>query len=361
VNPADDPAIRLARRLRSLRVEGFAGRRLTQGELAEALGASVPLLSSWESRTNPKPPPHERLAAYATFFATERSVAQAPFRVFPKSALTSEERTRCDELFQELINLRSEAQDHGLGLTVDDPFVGSLWRFPPDQDVTIVSSALPLAYLRSMPYTNPNAADYVELYRFADLDALLELFGHLRATNPHSNVRVCTPDEVTYNDYTSHLVVLGGVDWNMITMELLRRLDVPVRQLARENEDMPGGFLVGWGEEQRLFAPVLRKVENDDVLTEDVAHFFRSPSPFNEKRTVTICNGMYQRGTFGAVRALTDARVRDRNETYLRTRFAGETTFSVISRVKLFHGAVVTPDWSNSEGLLHEWPEPAMD
>jgi hypothetical protein len=322
------------------------------------MGTSVPLISSWESRTNPKTPPRERLAAYATFFATERSMAQTPFRVLPKAQLTTEERTRRDELFRELTDLRNGTQEREPGPTAADPFAGTVWRFPPDQDITIVCSALPADYLASMPYTDPNAPDYVELYRLADLDALLELFGHLRAANPFSNVRVRTPDEVRRDDYTSHLVLLGGVDWNTITAELLHRLDVPVQQLARESEAEPGGFLVGEGEDQELFSPVLRRMGDTEILDEDVAHFFRAPSPLNDKRTISICNGSFQRGTYGAVRALTDARFRDRNENYLRTRFAGQTTFSIVSRAKVILGDVVTPDWSSSDDLLHEWPVP---
>jgi transcriptional regulator with XRE-family HTH domain len=350
VNPAEGPAAELARRLRALRLQGLAGHRLTQPDLAEAFDASVPLISSWESRRTPKPPPIERLEAYATFFATDRSIAQTPFRVLSKSQLTPEERARREELLQELTSLRNGAQSDE---PAADPFAGSHWRFPPDQDITIVCSALSSEYLASVPYANPNAPDYVDLYKYADLDALIELFGHLRAANPFSNVGIRTPAEVRDDEYTSHLVLLGGVDFNEITEELLRRLDVPVRQLARESDDVPGGFQAS--ADQQLFTPVLRKVGGHEILVEDVAHFFRAPSPFNDKRTVTICNGNYARGTLGAVRALTDARFRDRNEAYLRTRFAGTDTFSIISRVKVFLGAAVTPDWTNSDELLHEW------
>jgi transcriptional regulator with XRE-family HTH domain len=363
VNSAEGPALRLARRLRSLRADGLAGQQLTQDDLAQAMGVSVPTISSWESKSNPKAPPGHRLGAYASFFATERSVVQAPFRVLPISQLTSEERTRREQLLQELTSLRSEALgDHKpepIGVPAVDPYARSHWRFPPDEDITIVCSALPQSYRESMPYTDPDAPDYVDLYRFADLPALFELFGHLRAANPVSDVHVRTPDEVKADDYTSHLVLLGGVDWNQITKEFLRVLDVPVRQLARESDDEPGGFQVGESDDRRLFAPVLRKVGDDEILVEDVAHFFRSPSPLNEERTVTICNGNYGRGTLGAVRALTDKRFRNRNERYLRTRFAGQDTFSILSRVKVFLGEAVTPDWSSAEDLLHEWPVPA--
>jgi hypothetical protein len=301
-------------------------------------------------------PPQERLEAYATFFATDRSVAKTPFRVLPESQLTSEERIRRDELLRELTGLRNGAQEPEPGATVVDPFERSHWRFPPNEDITIVCSALPADYLRSMPYSDPSAPDYVEKYKYADLDALFELYGHLRAANPLNNVNIRTPADVVPTDYTSHLVLLGGVDWNTITAELLYRLDLPVRQLGRQSEDEPGGFLVGAGDDQRLFEPVLRKVHGTEVLVEDIAHFYRAPSPLNDRRTVTFCNGQYQHGTFGAVRALTDPRFRDRNERYLRTRFAGENTFSVLSRVKVFLGSAVAPDWSSPDDLLHEWP-----
>ncbi|MFC4855611.1 XRE family transcriptional regulator [Actinophytocola glycyrrhizae] len=351
-----DPALRLAQKLRQLRIEGLAGTSITQRELGAAIGASGPLISSWESSSKPKAPPHARLASYCSFFATERSVAQQPFRVLPVAQLTSTERARRDELLHELTSLWNEVKGHKPGPAAANAFTHGHWHFPAGEDITIVCSALPPDYLEPMPYTDPNAPDYVELYKYADLDALLELFGHLRAANPHSDVRVRTPDKVETDDYGTHLVLLGGVDWNSITAEFLHRLDVPVRQLPRENEAEAGGFVVGEGEDERLYAPELRREGDREILVKDVAHFSRAPSPLHDTRTVTICNGMYARGTHGIVRALTDAKFRDGNETYLRTRFAGEKAFSIVSRVKVFLGKTVTPDWSSSEDVLHEWP-----
>jgi transcriptional regulator with XRE-family HTH domain len=352
VNSAGRLALRLALRLRSLRTAGLAGRQLTQGDLAAALGASAPLISSWESKTNPKIPPPKRLEAYATFFATERSAVKDSFRLLPISQLTNEERVRREELLRELTNLRDDAL--GQSPVATDPFAGH-WRFPIGEDITIVCSALPQEYLARMPYTNQSAPDYVELYKYADLDALFELHGYLRAANPLNNVNIRTPAEVMMRDYKSHLVLLGGVDWNTITADLLHRLELPVQQLHRESEDEPGGFVVGEGDDEQRFTPVLRREGGNEVLVEDVAHFFRAPSPLNDRRTVTFCNGMYQHGTLGIVRALTDESFRDRNENYLRTRFDGEN-ISILSRVKVVLNTAVAPDWSSSEDLLHEWP-----
>ena len=72
-----DPRLLLARRLRALREEQWPDLKITQLQLGQALGGakplSVPLISSWESQTNPKIPPYSRLEGYAQLFATRRS------------------------------------------------------------------------------------------------------------------------------------------------------------------------------------------------------------------------------------------------------------------------------------------------
>jgi hypothetical protein len=143
------------------------------------------------------------------------------------------------------------------------------------------------------------------------------------------------------DDYTAHLVLLGGVDWNIVSG--LRRTGFAQR--------------LRWSRvDARQFKAVLATSGSRPVLLEDVAHFFRAPNPFNIKRTLTMCNGMYGRGTLGAVRALTDARFRDRNEEYLRKRFGASDTASILARVRIVNGKVVTPDWTRADTRLHEWP-----
>jgi hypothetical protein len=92
------------------------------------------------------------------------------------------------------------------------------------------------------------------------------------------------------------------------------------------------------------------------ILREDVALFARAVSPFNKERTVTICNGMYGRGTYGVVRALTDARFRDRNSDYLRSRFGDSETYCILTRVPIVDGETLTPDWTTGDYTLFEWP-----
>ncbi|MEU3644001.1 helix-turn-helix transcriptional regulator [Lentzea sp. NPDC034063] len=350
----EDPAVELAQRLRSLRKQGWPGKRITQERLAEAFEVSVPLISSWERLRDPVLPPQHRLDAYAIFFATARSVERLPFRLIDD--LTEDEQARMADLLADLSGLRDQAV---AATPVDDsmPDADNLWRFPVNEDITIVCSELPARLFDALPFADPEDLDYVESYKYSDLDSLIELHGHIRALNPVNNVHIRTGSlSLTADEFSSHLVLLGGVDWNKVTAEVLHRMDLPIRQQTRPDDSDTGGFEVLEHGKRKTFWPVLRETGSRRTLEEDVAHFFRSPNPFNKKRTVTICNGMFSRGTFGVVRALTDTRFRDRNNAYVRGRFAGHDTFSIISRVQVLHGSVVTPDWTIPEFLLHEWP-----
>lgn len=351
VNPSDDPGAGLARRLKALRLGGLGGRRITQLNLAEALSASAPLISSWERATKPAIPPQARLEAYATFFATERSVSGRKFRLLSVPELTSQERARREDLLQQLVSLREAA----LG-SDDSQAAGGLWRFRAGESVTIICAELPDERKQQMPYANPGNPDYIRGCRFADLDALIELYGHIRASNPANQVNIRTSKELVPEDYTAHLAVLGGVDWNPVTSELLKTIRLPVRQIERKTDSDIGGFkIVG---QREGFQPDLSE---DGILESDVVHFYRGPNPFNKQRTVTLCNGMYGRGTLGAVRALTDPRFRDRNEGYVREHFAYLQGFSILARVKIVNGEVVPPDWTSPDVRLHEWQEEPGD
>lgn len=331
----------LARRLKALRVEGWPGVSITQGQLAQVFDSSTSLLSSWEN--GKAVPPPARLTAYATFFATGRSVEDRPYRVLDEAELTAAEAEVREVLLAELRDLAESDGSVAAGR--------GFWYFPDPHVITIVVAQLPARQVAVTPFTDPANPDYVELYTYADLDSLIELHGHIRSVNPRSVVHFRTANALSQDDYTTHLVLLGGVDWNEVTKAVVAQTDVPVNQEDRPNVSDVGGFEVFDGGTSRSLAPVLV----DGQLVEDVGQFYRGVNPYNRKRTVTICNGMFGRGTLGVVRALTDVKFRDRNEDYLKRRFDGQDAYSVITRVKVVNGKVLTPDWTVSENVLHEW------
>ena len=70
---------------------------------------------------------------------------------------------------------------------------------------------------------------------------------------------------------------------------------------------------------------------------------------------MTIFNGVWARGVFGAVRAVTHSPLRSSNERWLLDRFEGASTFAVLMRVSVVRNQVATPDLRLPETRLFEW------
>jgi hypothetical protein len=342
---------RLGDRLRGLREAGFNGEPVTQGVVARAFHKSVPLISSWEK--GKAVPSEDWLAAYARLFAGPR--ARTEGRLPALEELHGEELDRFEQLRRELLELRSAATSAGPAaqpgsdeLTTRSPWEG-LWHFADRSPITLVCARLPTA-LRA----GPESPDYVELHAYSDLDALMELYGHVCAANPGVPVHRKLADELDKNDVTNHLVLLGGVDGNPMTRRVMQALNLPVNQ----DRDAAAFRVVDENGHPTTFRTKVEGVLPDQRLVEDVAHFCRAPNPFNRMRSVTICNGAYGRGTYAAVRTLTDPRFRDRNRSHLQRRYGPGDTYSILARVTVVAGEVITPDWTQDGTVLHEWRAP---
>jgi hypothetical protein len=370
----NDPRLLLARRLRALREDHWPGLKITQPQLAQALGKgkalSAALISSWESKTDPAIPPLPHLYAYATLFATRRSFGGDGLRPIDSQNMTPEERVTEQELHQELLALRNRALaaaratgapgQEGPGVRArPDLLTSSLssgpWFFPDGGKITIVCAQWPRDMLERIPYTDTNDPDYIELLTYAELDSLFMSYGHLRAANPASQVDYFRSGLLPAENYSSHLVSLGGTDWNVVTASLLRRLRLPVRQVADWSVQDGQFFEVDGDAGATRHHPSLERTGDRDVLLEDVALFARTVNPFNRDRTATICCGMYGRGTYGVVRALTDPEFLERNTRYLESRFGNSRSYCLVVRVTVDNNKTMTPDWTEDRTRLFEW------
>ena len=197
MQPAPPAALQLASRLKQLRQHQSG---LTQAELAAAFakeGRLAPVtVSSWESLKSPKLPPVERLRAYARFFATPRSVEGQP-KLLPFNDLTQDEKKECEKLETELLRLRSAASGESPG---EQSTFNRSWLFRDGARVTFVCAQLPNSMIGS--FGDPKNPNYTKLQTYADIDALVELFGHIRAENPAATVHFRTPPDVEPDDLT---------------------------------------------------------------------------------------------------------------------------------------------------------------
>jgi hypothetical protein len=353
VQPAS-PAHELASRLRELRLERWGpDYKLTQGALGAALGGSDPLstatVASWENRENPKLPQPKWLLTYAQFFATRRSIADKTPRLVPVDSFAPEEQASYDALRNELLRLHAAVR----GGPEEEVVTRRSWYFTDSGPVTFVCARLPEEEVGALG--DPASPNYTELHTIGDVDALLELWGHVRMENPAMRASYKSAPNVGADDLSGHIVIIGGIGWNEVTRRILELTRLPVAQ--REVPESPSGeiFVVEIDGEERKYLP--RWSEADPrKLIEDVGLLVRMPNPLNSNRTLTMCNGIHSRGVIGAVRSLTDERLRESNERYIANNFADNQQFGILMRITVIEGLAMTPDFSIAGTVLYQWP-----
>jgi hypothetical protein len=337
-------AVRLAHALRDLRETTWPDRVLTQAQLAAALSSdgdrvASATLSSWESTTSPKTPPPARINAYARFFSTQRSLESKP-HLIPEDQLTPAELDRFRELESDLMNLATERKAQ------------RSFQFEAGPVIVICPTA---PREEQGPLADEQDPNFTKMQRYGDLDALIELYGHLRAENPTLDVFHRLTSDVVSDDFSSHVVLLGGIGWNKVTRRFQQATSqVPITQVTVD--DLKGGdvFTVKTADSEEYFYPEYEDLGDGRELIADVGYIARLRNPFKISRTLTICNGIFTRGVFGAVRTLTDASVREENEKYLAERFP-DSEFAILLRVPVVTNETVSPDLQNPASRLFEW------
>ena len=229
--------------------------------------------------------------------------------------------------------------------------VRNTWHFTDSGPVTLICAQLPGEM--TSPLADPANPNYTEFLSFGDLDALVELYGHIRAANPTIDVSIKPSSRFNDSDLSSHLVLIGGIAWNDITEQISEMSQLPIRQVADAEIRTGEIFVVHHGEEQQKFLP--KWDVNHGELIEDVGLIARTQNPLNTSRSLTICNGIHSRGVVGAVRALTDAKLRESNERYITENFAGESPFAILMRVPVVARRTTTPEFRSANCILYQW------
>jgi hypothetical protein len=164
-------AAKLARALRELCESTWTDQELTQAQLARALSSegrvAAATLASWESATNPKTPSVARISAYARFFCTERSLEGEP-HIIAEDQITEVELDRFRELTFNLMAL----------FYPENPKVRRSFHFDVGPVIVICPTAPPDV---QGPLADEQDPNFTNMRQYGDLDALIDLYGHLRA------------------------------------------------------------------------------------------------------------------------------------------------------------------------------------
>ncbi len=360
------PARRLADRLKDLREREYKQLTqretpLTQKQLAKVLGGaealSIASVSLWEKPGSNRLPPPQRLATYARLFCTGRSFEAGSPRLLRDDELTSQEQEREADLYAELLALRQRAQSTGPATAGREQPAAerrrSIWSIPDGQAISIVCSDAREADRPS--YANPSHLNYSRYARYADLDALVEVYGQVKADNPAASmVRLLSPHELLRDFALNHLVVVGGAAVYDVAPYFAQ--DIPLPQA----EPIPGTdshvFKCRVGDEEREFTSTR---DEEGVLVEDIGLIARGEHPVAPGHTVTMLSGITSRGVHGTALGFTNRHVRDENEEYLQNAFGNANAFCIVMRVLVIQNTALPPNLSRDDVRLYEWSSEA--
>ncbi len=336
------PARRLAERLRDLREQ----ERLTQKQLAGVLGGSDATISLWEKPGSDRLPPPPRLATYARLFCTSRSFDGERPRLLSPGELTEQERERESELYDELIALRERAQSTNVPAVAKGQR-SALWHFPDPIAVSIVCSEA----VEPPKYAQASHLNYSRYARYADLDALVEVFGQVKADNPVRMIRILPTDRMAQDFALNHLVIIGGAASDAASL-FAQDIPLPTAEEIPGTDPVTHLFRCSVGDEAREFTSSRDDKAN---LVHDVGLIARGPHPIIPGGTVTLLSGITSRGVHGAALCFIDSHVRDTNERYLESAFGNVESFCILINIPVQKDVALPPNLWRENTRLYEW------
>jgi transcriptional regulator with XRE-family HTH domain len=340
------PARRLAERLRALRER----EHLTQKQLARVLGGaetiSIATISLWEKPGSDRLPPAQRLAAYARLFCTSRSFESGRLRLLSSGELTEQERERESELYDELISLRERAQVTNV-VGAGKGQRSTLWHFVDPIAVSIVCSDA----VDPPMYAKASHLNYSRSARYADLDALITVFGQVKADNPARMVRILPIERLVQDFALNHVILIGGAASDTARL-FAQDIPLPVPEEITDTEPVTHLFRCSVGAETREFKS-LRDAEGN--LLQDVGLIARAPHPIIPGGTVTLLSGITSRGVHGAALCFIDSHVRDTNERYLESTFGNVESFCILMNIPVQNDVALPSNLWRENTRLYEW------
>jgi transcriptional regulator with XRE-family HTH domain len=341
------PARRLAERLRALREQ----KHLTQKQLARVLGGaetiSIATISLWEKPGSDRLPPAQRLEAYARLFCTNRSFESDRPRLLSSGELTEQERERETELYDELISLRELAARSASALATARGPRSALWHFADPIAVSIVCSDA----VEPPPYAEPSHLNYSRYARYADLDALVTVYGQVKADNPARMVRTLPTVRLVQDFALNHLIYIGGAASDAASL-FAQDLPLPAAEEIPGSDPVTHLFRCSVGEETREF----RSFRDDEgALVQDVGLIARGPHPLIPGGTVTLLSGITSRGVHGAALCFVDSHLRETNERYLESAFGSAESFCLLMNIPVQNDLALPPNLWRENTRLYEW------
>ncbi|MDD9823958.1 MAG: hypothetical protein OXU43_02130 [Gammaproteobacteria bacterium] len=212
------------------------------------------------------------------------------------------------------------------------------------QQTTIICPELPPSY--QPKYAKPDSPEFVNLARFGDLDALVEVLTLLPQLAPNMETKYVTAQELQQRDRQGNVIVIGGPDFNSFAKDLLDRQSFPFtyrnqkKKIALYERTTKKGFQLQ---------------KNRKYVTHDYGLFARFPNPLNRQNVVIMIGGLQTFGVLGSVHAFGMNSIGKKNVKRVMKHCSGTLQFAVLVPVNVSGGQSSKSDIDMSTFHLHPW------
>jgi hypothetical protein len=279
-------------------------------------------------------------------FCTSRSFDGDRPRLLRSDELTEQERERATELYDELIALRERAQSTNVPALAKAQR-SAIWHFPDPIAVSIVCSDA----VDPPPYAQHGHLNYSRYAKYADLDAMVEVFGQVKADNPERMIRILPTVALGQDFALNHLIIIGGAASGAASL-FAQDIPLPTPEEIPGTDPVTHLFECTLGEETRKFRSAW---DEEGALVQDVGLIARSPHPIIPGGTVTLLSGITSRGVHGTALCFIDSHVRDTNEGYLQSAFGNVESFCILMNIPVQNDVALPPNLWRENTSLYEW------
>jgi len=212
------------------------------------------------------------------------------------------------------------------------------------RQVTIICPELPPSY--QPKYAKPGSPEFVNLARFGDLDALVEVLTLLPQLAPNMEIKYVTAQELQQRDHQGNVIVIGGPDFNSFAKVLLDGQSFPFTYRNQK------GKIALY---ERTTKKEFQLQKSRKCVTHDYGLFARFPNPLNRQNVVIMIGGLQTFGVLGSVHAFGMSSIGKKNVKRVMKNCSETLQFAVLVPVNVSGGQSSKSDIDMSTFHLHPW------
>lgn len=203
---------------------------------------------------------------------------------YPQNKLSSKKREIADHIKQQVARRISEYR-----FDIKRVWSGGISK----RRFIVICPTLPVSYIPR--HARKSSPEFVNLAKYGDPDALVEVLILLRTFSPNSIIERIISNKIPDNYYRENLIIIGGPDFNDVARDFMKESNCPIRYQITSTKC---SFLCKPSRKEFLL-----KTKQRGQALQDYGLFARFPNPFNHSKTVIMIGGLGTHGVLGAAEA----------------------------------------------------------